>query len=188
MDILQRNLHDSLDPELFDVPMSALGRCTRREYPPSLPKNTLNGGNMNVAVAPRHPLLDRYHGSKSGGAQRSSHLCRRRKGAMSICERISYSSHCKSDLAYVFHAPDINITTSRLSTVAASVLYCLNGVSNAIHPGESLSRTHTVMSRLCGVLCEVLRANFHNHRLAHPPGRRLASLSPQPLRLQIRAE
>ena len=100
-------------------------RCTHRKHPLPSPRNTLNEGNRAAAVAPLHSAQDHSHPSKSGGVRRSPRSCRRRRGATSTCKDISHLSYGRSKLIYVFHAPDISITTSRLSVEATSVWYFL---------------------------------------------------------------
>ena len=108
------------------------GQCFHGEHTPPPPKHTLSEENT-TAVVSRHPPLDHYRELKSGEVRRSSRSCRRRKGVTSICKRVSRLSRGWSDLTYVFHAPDISITISRLSVVAASVRCCLSGASNTFH-------------------------------------------------------
>ena len=88
---------------------------------------------MTVAFVPRHPQPDHSHESRSRTLQRWSRSCRHRKGVISTCKHVNHSSRGRSDLAYVFHAPDISITTLRLSVTLASVRYCLSGVSKTFH-------------------------------------------------------
>ena len=159
--------------------------CIFKRYPLLLPKNTSNEGNTNVAL---HPLPWHRPESKSGGVQRASHSYRRRRGATSTCKLISWLACRKSDLAYVFHAPSVKITTPRLSAAAASVRYCLNEVSNNLRLEKSSSKTRTVLSCLWGALRGASRSNFHNHRLARPPGVWCGGPCPRSLRLRIRVE
>ena len=63
-----------------------------------------------AAIALQHPL-DRFHGSTFAGARNLSCLCKRRKGATSICKQISHEPREIRGITYVFHAPDTNITT-----------------------------------------------------------------------------
>ena len=123
LDVLQCVLLDILNPKLSNV--SAPGTSPYRRYPLPLPKNTSNEENTAEAVSPRCPPLGQLE-SKSGGVQSSSGPCRHKKGATSTYGHISHLSHRRSNLTYVFHAPDISVTTSRLSAVAASLWYFLS--------------------------------------------------------------
>ena len=87
-----------------------------------------------MAFVPRHPQPDHHHESRSGALQRWSGSCRHRKGVISTCKHVSHSSRRRSYLAYVFHAPNIIITTSRLSVTLTSVWYCLSWASKTFHP------------------------------------------------------
>jgi len=91
-----------------------------------------------------------------------------------------------SDAVYVFHAPDISITTSRLSAAVASVRYCLSRSSINFLLKKLPSHPRTIPPCLCGGLRKALHPNSRNHQLVCPPGIQLGSLSPRSLRLQVR--
>jgi len=136
---------------------------------------------MTVAFVPLHPPVDYCRESKTGSFQRTSCSCRHRKGVTSIYGHIRYLSPGRSDITYVFHAPESNITTSRLSVTTASVRYCLNETSRTFHTKEPVSNERTVPPSLRGTLLRSPCPNFHNHLLVHPPNMRLESPSPRPL-------
>ena len=174
----------------FLIPSFSMRKCWKQyvngKYPLPLPKNTPSEGNTAAAAVLQHPAQIHYHESKPEGAKNPSRSCRHRKGEISTYKYISHLSHTRSDLAYVFHAPDITIATSRLSGVAASVWYLLSRTLGALHLGKFISNARTVSSCHCGNLLEASRANFRNHRLVHPPGIRLGGLSPPFLRSYVR--
>ena len=91
-----------------------------------------------------------------------------------------------SDSAYVFHAPDFSIATSRLSAIATSVRYTLSRMSDPFRLDRSASHPRTVSTCLCGTFRGAPRSGFHNHQLVCPAGMWLWSLSLQPLRSQVR--
>ena len=62
----------------------------------------------------------------------------------STCKQVSHSSRGRSDLTYVFHAPDISINTSRLSVTLASVWYCLIRASKTFPLKKPPNHPHTV--------------------------------------------
>ena len=138
---------------------------------------------MNMTFAPQHPPLDHCRESETGLFQRSPYPCRHRKGATSIYEfgHVSCLPRGRPDTTYVFHAPDSNITTSRLSVMTASVRYWLNETSKTFHAKEPVSNERTVPPPLWGTLQRSPRPNFHNHLLVRPPNMRLGSPSPQQL-------
>ena len=131
---------DLFDPELPSVLERVVCQYST-EYPPLLPKSTSSEENMTVVFATWHPPLDHC---QQGASQRSPRPCRHRKGVPTTCESVSLSSRGRSDLAYVFHAPDISITTSRLPVTVASVRYCLSGTSKILHPKKPATRAPTV--------------------------------------------
>ena len=121
-DVSERILPDIIDPEL-----SACQRWERHAYswyPPPLPKNTLNG-ESKTAISLPHPPLDSPRRLRSGGVQRSSRSCERKKAVLSTCKNLSRTSHRRLELVYVFQAPDVSITALWSSVEAASVWYFL---------------------------------------------------------------
>ena len=127
---------------------STCQRCGRSitKYSPPLPKNTLNEGSISVAVAPRHLPPDHHPQPASGGAQKASCSYRRRKRETPTYKPVSRLSRGTSVPPYVFQAPDISITASRLSSVAASVRFRLSGCQTPPPRGMCRSSTYSIFS------------------------------------------
>ena len=184
LDTLQRIPSDILNPKLLD--RQHWGRCTHAKHPLLLPKSTSNEENMSAAFAPWHLPLDRRRESRSGVSRRSSRSCRHKKGVISTCSRVNNLSCRRSDLLYVFHAPDVSITGSRLSVVLAPVWSNLSGSSKPFPLNEPSSYPRTAPPCLCEGLRKAPHHSSRNHQSVRSPGLWLWSPSSRSLRSQVR--